>query len=139
ERCNHVTKEDALRYVAGYAIGLDMTIRGPELQCFRKSPDTYAVCGPWLVTKDEILDPNHLDLSLHVNGELRQKSNTKRLVYNIERLIEYATSFYTLHPGDLIFSGTPEGVGPVKPGDLITAEIERIGRFDIRIADKYDQ
>ena len=139
KQCNHVPKEDALRYVAGYAIGLDMTIRGPELQCFRKSPDTYAVCGPWLVTKDEIPDPNNLDLSLRVNGELRQSSNTRRLVYNIERLIEYATSFYTLHPGDLIFSGTPEGVGPVRPGDLITAEIERVGRFDIRVADQYDQ
>jgi len=138
-RCNHVKKEDALRYVAGYAIGLDMTIRGPELQCFRKSPDTYAVCGPWLVTKDEIPDPNNLDLSLHVNGELRQQSNTRRLVYNIERLIEYATSFYTLHPGDLIFSGTPEGVGPVKPGDVIRAEIERVGKFDIRVAAQYDQ
>ena len=139
ERCNHVKKEEALRYVAGYAIGLDMTIRGPELQCFRKSPDTYAVCGPWLVTKDEIPDPNNLDLSLRVNGELRQNSNTRRLVYNVERLIEYATSFYTLYPGDLIFTGTPEGVGPVQPGDLITAQIERVGRFDIRVADKYDQ
>ena len=139
ERCNHVKQEDALRCVAGYAIGLDMTIRGPELQCFRKSPDTYAVCGPWLVTKDEIPNPNNLDLSLRVNGELRQSSNTRWLVYNVERLIEYATSFYTLHPGDLIFTGTPEGVGPVKPGDLITAEIERVGRFDIRVADKYDQ
>ncbi|MGH8764526.1 MAG: fumarylacetoacetate hydrolase family protein, partial [Burkholderiales bacterium] len=138
ERCNHVKKDDALRYVAGYAIGLDMTIRGPELQCFRKSADTYAVCGPWLVTKDEIPDPNNLDLSLRVNGELRQNSNTKRLVYNIERLIEYATSMYTLHPGDLIFSGTPEGVGPVKPGDVISAEIERVGRFDIRVAPAYD-
>ena len=136
--CNHVKKQDALKYVAGYAIGLDMTIRGPELQCFRKSPDTYAVCGPWLVTKDEIPDPNGLNLLLWVNGELRQSSNTRRLVYNVHRLIEYATSFYTLHPGDLIFTGTPEGVGPVKPGDVITADIERIGRFDIRVADAYD-
>ena len=138
ERCNHVKKEDALQYVAGYAIGLDMTIRGPELQCFRKSPDTYAVCGPWLVTKDEIPDPNGLNLLLWVNGELRQSSNTRWLVYNVHRLIEYATSFYTLHPGDLIFTGTPEGVGPVKPGDVITADIERVGRFDIRVADAYD-
>lgn len=137
-RCNHVRKEDALQYVAGYAIGLDMTIRGPELQCFRKSPDTYAVCGPWLVTRDEIPDPNRLDLSLWVNGELRQSANTRRLVYGVERLIEYATSFYTLHPGDLIFTGTPEGVGPVKPGDVISAAIEGIGRFDIRVAAAYD-
>jgi len=139
ERCNHVRKSDALRYVAGYAIGLDMTIRGPELQCFRKSADTYAVCGPWLVTKDEISDPNGLDLSLRVNGELRQSSNTRRLVYDVQRLIEYASSMYTLHPGDLIFTGTPEGVGPVKPGDTITAEIERIGRFDVRVAAAYDE
>ena len=138
KKCNHVKKEHALEYVAGYAIGLDMTIRGPELQCFRKSPDTYAVCGPWLVTKDEIGDPNGLNLMLWVDGELRQSSNTRRLVYNVHRLIEYATSFYTLYPGDLIFTGTPEGVGPVKPGNVITAEIEKIGRFDIRVADAYD-
>ena len=131
--------EGALQCIAGYAIGLDMTIRGPELQCFRKSPDTYAVCGPWLVTRDEIPDPNNLDLSLRVNGELRQNSNTRRLVYSVERLIEYASSFYTLYPGDLIFTGTPEGVGPVKPGDVITADIECIGRLEIRVADAYDQ
>jgi 2-keto-4-pentenoate hydratase/2-oxohepta-3-ene-1,7-dioic acid hydratase in catechol pathway len=59
------------------------------------------------------------------------------MVYNVHRLIEYATSMYTLYPGDLIFSGTPEGVGPVKPGDVLTAEIERVGRFDIRIAAEY--
>lgn len=138
KRCNHVKKDDALQYVAGYAIGLDMTIRGPELQCFRKSPDTYAVCGPWLVTKDEIVDPNNLNLKLWVNGEPRQSSNTSRLVYNVHKLIEYATSFYTLYPGDLLFTGTPEGVGPVKPGNVITAEIEKIGRFDIRVAPEYD-
>ena len=139
KRCNHVKMEGALQFIAGYAIGLDMTIRGPELQCFRKSPDTYAVCGPWLVTRDEIPDPNNLDLSLRVNGELRQNSNTRRLVYSVERLIEYASSFYTLYPGDLIFTGTPEGVGPVKPGDVITADIECIGRLEIRVADAYDQ
>ncbi len=139
KRCNHVPKEEALQYVAGYAIGLDMTIRGPELQCFRKSPDTYAVCGPWLVTRDEIADPNNLDLRLWVNDELRQSSNTSALVYNVQRLIEYATSFYTLYPGDLLFTGTPAGVGPVRPGDLITAEIEQVGRFGIRVAGTYDQ
>ncbi len=136
---NYTAHIDEAKKDQGIAHGRDMTIRGPELPCFRKSPDTYAVCGPWFVTKDEIPDPNNLDLSLRVNGELRQNSNTRRLVYNVERLIEYATSFYTLYPGDLIFTGTPEGVGPVKPGDLITAQIERIGRFDIRVADKYDQ
>lgn len=135
--CNKVSKENALDYVAGYAIGLDMTIRGPELQSFRKSVDTYAVCGPWLVTRDEIADPNKLNLSLKVNGEIRQDANTRDLVYNVQRLIEYASSFYTLLPGDIIFTGTPEGVGPVKPGDVISAEIESVGKFDIRVAREY--
>jgi 2-keto-4-pentenoate hydratase/2-oxohepta-3-ene-1,7-dioic acid hydratase in catechol pathway len=135
--CRQATVANALQFVAGYAIGLDMTIRGPEMPSWRKSVDSYAVCGPWLVTRDEIPDPNVLNLMLWVNGELRQSSNTRRMVYNVQKLIEYATSMYTLYPGDLIFSGTPEGVGPVTPGDLITAEIERVGRFDIRV-DAYD-
>jgi 2-keto-4-pentenoate hydratase/2-oxohepta-3-ene-1,7-dioic acid hydratase in catechol pathway len=135
--CRKATAANALDFVAGYAIGLDMTIRGPEMPSWRKSVDTYAVCGPWLTTKDEVPDPNDLRLSIRVNGETRQDSRTSRMVYNVHRLIEYATSMYTLYPGDLIFSGTPEGVGPVKPGDVLTAEIERVGRFDVRIAAEY--
>ena len=137
--CRKATVADALDFVAGYAIGLDMTIRGPEMPSWRKSVDTYAVCGPWLTTKDEVPDPNRLRLSLKVNGEARQDSTTAHMVYDVRQLIEYATSMYTLYPGDLIFSGTPEGVGPVNPGDLISAEIERLGRFDIRVAGQYDR
>ncbi|MDZ4078027.1 2-keto-4-pentenoate hydratase/2-oxohepta-3-ene-1,7-dioic acid hydratase (catechol pathway) [Solimonas aquatica] len=136
-RCHQVSREEALNYVAGYAIGLDITIRGPELQSFRKSPDTYAVCGPWLATRDEIPDPGVLDLRLWVNNELRQSANTRQLIYDVPRLIEYASSFYTLHPGDLIFTGTPEGVGPLLPGDRVDAEIAQIGRFSIQVADRY--
>jgi 2-keto-4-pentenoate hydratase/2-oxohepta-3-ene-1,7-dioic acid hydratase in catechol pathway len=136
-RCHQVSRRDALDYVAGYAIGLDITIRGPELQSFRKSPDTYAVCGPWLVTRDEIPDPGVLDLRLWVNDELRQSANTRQLIYDVPRLIEYASSFYTLHPGDLIFTGTPEGVGPLLPGDRVDAQITQIGRFSIQVADRY--
>jgi 2-keto-4-pentenoate hydratase/2-oxohepta-3-ene-1,7-dioic acid hydratase in catechol pathway len=135
--CRKATLENALDFVAGYAIGLDMTTRGPEMPSWRKSVDTYAVCGPWLTTKDEVPDPNNLRLSIKVNGATRQDSSTSRMVYNVHKLIEYATSMYTLYPGDLIFSGTPEGVGPVKPGDVLTAEIERLGRFDVRIAAEY--
>jgi len=134
---NRVPRERALDYVCGYAIGLDMTLRGAEFPSFRKSIDTYSVLAPWLVTRDEIPDPNALDLWLTVNGEPRQRSNTRRMVYDVARLIEYATSFYTLYPGDLIFSGTPEGVGPVKPGDEIRAGIERVGEFTIRVAADY--
>ncbi len=134
---NKVKAADALKYVAGYSMGLDMTIRGPELQCFRKSVDTYAVLGPWIVTADEIADPNNLNLAIWVNGEARQNANTNDLVYNVNQLIEYATEWYTLHPGDVILTGTPEGVGPVKPGDTMTCEIERIGRWDVRIASEF--
>lgn len=137
QRCSRVSRENALQCVVGYTIGLDMTARGPELQSFRKSVDTYTVCGPWMVTADELPDPSSLDLRLWVNGEPRQSASSARLIYDVPRLIEYASSFYTLHPGDLIFTGTPEGVGPVRPGDVIAAEIERIGRFDIKVSKRY--
>jgi 2-keto-4-pentenoate hydratase/2-oxohepta-3-ene-1,7-dioic acid hydratase in catechol pathway len=135
---NHVPRARALDYVCGYSIGLDMTLRGPEFPSFRKSIDTYSVLAPWMVTADEVPDPNALDLWLTVNGEERQRSNTRQMVYDVHRLIEYATSFYTLYPGDVIFSGTPEGVGPVKPGDEIRAGIERVGEFAIRVAPRYE-
>jgi 2-keto-4-pentenoate hydratase/2-oxohepta-3-ene-1,7-dioic acid hydratase in catechol pathway len=137
KRGNKIPREKALEYVCAYSIGLDMTVRGPELQCFRKSIDTYSVLGPWLVTADEIGDPNDLDLSIKVNGELRQNSNTKYLVYDVQRLIEFASAMYTLHPGDIIMTGTPAGVSPVKPGDLLHAYIEGVGESDIRIAPDY--
>ncbi len=129
----NIGRERALDHVAAYAIGLDMTVRGPELVCFRKSIDTYSVLGPWLVTKDEMPDPGELDLKLWVNGAIRQNSNTRYLVYDVPRLIEFTTSYYSVHPGDIIMTGTPSGVGPVKPGDLMTVEIERIGRMEVRV------
>jgi 2-keto-4-pentenoate hydratase/2-oxohepta-3-ene-1,7-dioic acid hydratase in catechol pathway len=128
-----IPRARALDHVCGYAIGLDMTMRGAEVPSFRKSIDTYSVLGPWLVTADEVPDPNDLNLSLAVNGETRQRANTRELVYDCQRLIEYASSFYTLYPGDVIMTGTPAGVGPVRPGDVITAEIERIGRLEMRV------
>ena len=129
----NISIENARSYIAGYAIGLDMTTRGKELQCFRKSADTYAVLGPWLVTADEIPDPNNLDLKISVNGEIRQNSNTQELVYNVEKLIEYTSERYTLYPGDIIMTGTPDGVGPVEPGDVMTCELEGVGIMDVNI------
>jgi 2-keto-4-pentenoate hydratase/2-oxohepta-3-ene-1,7-dioic acid hydratase in catechol pathway len=120
-------------YVAGYAIGLDITIRGTEDRSFRKSPDSYTVLGPWLVTADEIPNPGHLDLGITVNGEVRQKSNTKHMILGVPELIELASSFYTLHPGDIISTGTPEGVSPIVPGDTIVATIEKIGTMEVRV------
>jgi 2-keto-4-pentenoate hydratase/2-oxohepta-3-ene-1,7-dioic acid hydratase in catechol pathway len=123
----------ALDHVAGYAIGLDMTVRGTEDRSVRKSVDSYSVLGPWLVTADEIADPNNLDLWITVNNEPRQKSNTRMLILNVQQCIEFFSSYYTLLPGDIIMSGTPEGVGPVKSGDLMIAEVEKVGRMEVRV------
>jgi 2-keto-4-pentenoate hydratase/2-oxohepta-3-ene-1,7-dioic acid hydratase in catechol pathway len=129
----NVSKKDALDYVAGYAIGLDITIRGPEERSLRKSADTYAILGPWLVTADEVPDPYALDLNLSVNGQPRQRSNTRHMILGVRELIELASSFYTLHPGDVFFTGTPEGVSPIEPGDTIVASIERIGSMTVNV------
>lgn len=130
---SHVTRTDALQYVAGYCIGLDITIRGSEERSLRKSPDSHSVLGPWLVTADEIPDPGRLGLRLSVNGSVRQESNTQDLILGVPELIEYASSFYTLFPGDIIFTGTPAGVGPIQPGDVITASIDGIGTMEVRV------
>ena len=130
-RARRVKRKDALEYVAGYCIGFDITIRGSEERSLRKSVDTYTVLGPYLVTADEIGSPDDLDLSLSVGGELRQQSNTRYLTKKVAELIEYATAFYTLFPGDILMTGTPEGVAPIYPGDTIEATISRIGSMTV--------
>ena len=132
-RANNVRAEDALDYVAGYSIGLDITIRGSEDRSFRKSPDSYMVLGPWLVTADEIPNPGELNLSIVLNGETKQDSNTRFMTLGVAELIEMASSFYTLHPGDIIITGTPEGVSPIVPGDTIVASIEKIGSIEVKV------
>ena len=129
----NVSAANALDHVAGYCIGLDITIRGPEERSFRKSPDTYTVLGPWLVTTDELDDPSRLSFSIAVNGEIRQDANTDDLVLGVKELIELASSFYTLHPGDVILTGTPQGVGPVRPGDVLFARMDRIGEMRVEV------
>jgi len=129
----NVSAADALNHVTGYCIGLDITIRGPEERSFRKSPDTYTVLGPWLVTADELNDPSQLAFTIAVNGEVRQDANTDDLVLGVRELIELASSFYTLHPGDVILTGTPQGVGPVRPGDVLLAKMDRIGEMRVNV------
>mgnify|MGYP001164764712 FL=1 len=130
----NVAAAQAMDHVAGFCIGLDMTIRGPEERSLRKSPDSYCVLGPWLVTPDELGDPGALRLSITVNGELRQDAHTSDLILAVDELIAWGSSFYTLHPGDVILTGTPQGVGPVKPGDTMVASIERIGSMQVKVA-----
>jgi 2-keto-4-pentenoate hydratase/2-oxohepta-3-ene-1,7-dioic acid hydratase in catechol pathway len=133
KRCRNVKAAQAMDCVAGYCIGLDMTIRGPEERSLRKSPDSYSVLGPWLVTRDEIADPGALALSIKVNGAVKQDAHTSDLILSVAQLIEWGSSFYTLHPGDVILTGTPQGVGPVRPGDVMLAAIERIGSMQVQI------
>jgi 2,4-didehydro-3-deoxy-L-rhamnonate hydrolase len=131
--CRNVTRERALDHVAGYTVALDMTVRGSEDRGFRKSPDGYSVLGPWLVTRDEIADPGSLGLWLQVNRQPRQRGNTRNLVNDLPRLIEYASSFCTLYPGDIILTGTPTGIGPVVSGDIIDAGIAGIGSMRVEV------
>jgi 2-keto-4-pentenoate hydratase/2-oxohepta-3-ene-1,7-dioic acid hydratase in catechol pathway len=132
-RASNIAEADALSHVAGYAIALDMVVRGPEDRSFRKSPDSYAVLGPWLVTADEIADPGALDFSLTVNGESRQVANSRDMIIDIPRQIAWASSFYTLHPGDIIMTGTCQGVGPVVGGDVMRVECQGLGAMDVPV------
>jgi 2-keto-4-pentenoate hydratase/2-oxohepta-3-ene-1,7-dioic acid hydratase in catechol pathway len=132
-RASRVSGREAMAAVAGYAIGLDISIRGSEDRSFRKSPDTYSVLGPCLVTADEVPDPGSLDLEITVNGEVRQRSNTRHMTLKVADLVEMASAMYTLHPGDLIFTGTPEGVSPILAGDRIVATISEIGTMAVAV------
>jgi 2-keto-4-pentenoate hydratase/2-oxohepta-3-ene-1,7-dioic acid hydratase in catechol pathway len=132
-RARRVKRKDALEHVAGYCIGFDITIRGSEERSLRKSVDTYTVLGPYLVTADEVGSPDDLDVMLAVGGQIRQQSNTRHLIKGVAELIEYATAFYTLFPGDILMTGTPEGVAPIYPGEQIEGTISRIGSMKVAV------
>lgn len=133
-KASNVSAGEALAHVAGYCIGLDMTLRGPEERSLRKSPDSYCVLGPWLATREEIPDPGNLSVKIEVNGAVKQDAHTSDLILSVAQLVEWASSFYTLHPGDVLLTGTPQGVGPVRPGDVMTATIERIGSMRVAVS-----
>jgi 2-keto-4-pentenoate hydratase/2-oxohepta-3-ene-1,7-dioic acid hydratase in catechol pathway len=133
QTARHVPIEQALQYVAGYCIGLDITIRGTEDRSYRKSLDTFTVLGPWLVTADAFGSPDAVNLSLQVNQEPRQQANTRDLIWSVAKLVSFASAAYTLHPGDVIMSGTPEGVGPIQRGDTIHAAMDGIGAMTVAV------
>jgi len=130
----NVKAAQAMDYIAGYCIGLDMTVRGPEERSLRKSADSYCVLGPWLVTRDEVPDAGQLGVKITVNGQVKQDAHTSDLILSVAQLIEWGSAFYTLHPGDVILTGTPQGVGPVKPGDTMVATVERIGSMTVAVS-----
>jgi 2,4-didehydro-3-deoxy-L-rhamnonate hydrolase len=130
----NVAAADALSYVAGYCVGLDMSVRGIEDRSFRKSADTFTVLGPWLTTAEEIADPGALTLWLSLNGVERQRCSTAEMTVGIPRLIELASAAYTLYPGDVLMTGTPAGVGAVVPGDTIVAGCDGLGQMTVRVS-----
>lgn len=138
-RAKNVAAKDALNYVFGYSLMIDMSARDCRRAgqwIYSKGQDTYAPFGPCIVTADEIPDPHSLDLSLKVNGITKQSSNTRHMLFNVNTLIEDISQGITLEPGDIIATGTPEGVGAgrtpqewVWPGDVIEAYVESIGEL----------
>jgi len=128
-RARHVSRENALDFVLGYTIGNDVTARDMQSSSSQwslcKGFDTFGPIGPWIVTG---VDPSQgLDISSWVNGQRKQHSNTSNLIFDCAYLVSYLSQAMTLEPGDVIFTGTPSGVGPVTPGDLMEMRIEGIG------------
>ena len=145
KKCRHVAKEDAHKVIAGYTIANDFSVRDWQLRVptftIGKSFDTHCPFGPAIVTPDDITDPHNLDIKTFVNGEERQSSNTKHLMFNCFDLVEHLSTAFTLEPGDLILTGTPGGVGVVegkflKQGDVVKVEIAELGYIENKIIDE---
>ena len=135
ETATHVSQEEAMKHVAGYTIANDVTARDMQKaakdKCepwtLSKGMDTFLPIGPYLVPADAVDDPHNLSIELSVGNETRQKSNTSFMLFNIPTIISYVSQYITLMPGDIICTGTPEGVGPIKSGDLVQCKIEGLG------------
>jgi 2-keto-4-pentenoate hydratase/2-oxohepta-3-ene-1,7-dioic acid hydratase in catechol pathway len=128
-----ISVQDAMDHIFGYACLMDMTVRGKQERVMRKSFDTFCPVGPYIVTADEVSDPADLDLQLTVNGAVKQKANTRDLVLDIPNMIVMASSVMTLYPGDIIATGTPEGVGPLAAGDEVTITIAQVGSMTLSV------
>ena len=139
-KAQYVSEADALQHVAGYCVVNDVSERAFQLQSSQwdkgKGCDTFGPIGPWLVTSDEVRDPQALDMWLDVNGQRMQTGNTRTMIFSCAKIVSYVSQFMTLLPGDIITTGTPPGVGmgmkpnPVflKPGDLMTLGIQGLGQ-----------
>ena len=133
KRCRDVPREQWAEVVFGYSCLMDIVVRGKEERVARKAYDSFCPVGPWIVTADELGDPSNLRGRLWVNDELRQDANTRDLVLDIPGMIEVASHIMTLEPGDIIAAGTPAGVGPLKGGDVVRIEFERIGSMSMNV------
>lgn len=146
KNARHVKAADAAQYIAGYMIGNDVSVRDWQFHSptwtMGKSFDTHGPIGPWLVTPDEV-DVGNLDVKTYLNGELKQSSNTKHLIFDIGAIVEYLSAAMTLEPGDVVFTGTPAGVGVarkppefMKAGDVVRIEISGLGALENPIIDE---
>jgi 2-keto-4-pentenoate hydratase/2-oxohepta-3-ene-1,7-dioic acid hydratase in catechol pathway len=133
KRGRDIARENWAEYVFGYSCLMDIVVRGKEERVARKAYDTFCPVGPWIVTADELGDPSALQGRLWVNDELRQNANTRDLVVDIPGMIEIASHIMTLEPGDIIAAGTPAGVGPIKHGDKVRIEFEKIGTMTMDV------
>jgi len=141
DKCKNVPASQAYTHILGYTVFNDVTARKMQvkdivskLPWFRsKSFDTFAPIGPRIVNHSEMGDPHDLNIELKVNGEIKQSSNTKYLLFKISDLMEYITKIFTMEPGDIVATGTPGGIGPINPGDLIEASIEKIGTLSNKV------
>lgn len=146
KKAKYVNEEEALDYVFGYCTANDLSARDIQKRVSQwltgKTNDGFAPVGPYVVTKDEVEDPNNLRLTTKVNGEIRQDSNTKDMIFNCKQLVSYISQYMTLEPGDLIMTGTPEGVilgKPIEervylqPGDEVTVEVEKLGALTTKL------
>jgi 2-keto-4-pentenoate hydratase/2-oxohepta-3-ene-1,7-dioic acid hydratase in catechol pathway len=134
----NVPRAQAMEHVFGYACLIDATMRiekgvAEEERSMRKSFETFTPLGPWIVTADEVPEPGALENRLWVNGELKQSANTGEMIVGIAELVELVSSVLPLQPGDVIATGTPEGVGPFAPGDEVKIEIERVGSMTLPV------
>jgi 2-keto-4-pentenoate hydratase/2-oxohepta-3-ene-1,7-dioic acid hydratase in catechol pathway len=146
-RCRHVSAAEAPSVIAGFLVVNDVSVRDWQTRTpqwtLGKSFDTHGPIGPWLTTADEVGDPHALGIRTWVNGELRQESNTKHLIFDCYALVEHLSAACTLEPGDVIATGTPAGVGMLmdpprmlRAGDVVRVEIERIGAIENRVVDE---
>ncbi len=141
DKCKDVLANQAYNHILGYSVFNDVTARKmqtkdivSQLPWFRsKSLDTFGPIGPKIVPHDEIGDPHNLKIELRVNGELKQSSNTKHLLFKVPEIMEYISSLFTMESGDIVATGTPGGIGPVNPGDVIEATIEKIGTLTNKV------
>tara|TARA_B100000795_G_C22796861_1_gene439797 strand:- start:1849 stop:2730 length:882 start_codon:yes stop_codon:yes gene_type:complete len=145
KKCRHVPKEEAKNVILGYCVSNDVSVRDWQMRIptftIGKSFDTHCPFGPGIITADEIPDPHNLDIKTEVNGEVRQDSNTKNLIFDCFQLVEHLSTAFTLEPGDLILTGTPSGVGVadnnfLKSGDNVKITISKLGFINNKVIDE---